>query len=82
MGRDIPSSSEPQAMYTPAGIIPRKIPKVKLTEAIVEMVRANLGITVMAKWAVAPYLKSGNLSITPVADKLAGTHMVCSDDER
>ncbi len=57
-------------ILTPAGITPKKVSKVKLTEAIVEMVRANLGITVMAKWAVAPYLKSGNLSITPVADNL------------
>ncbi len=41
------------------------IQKVQLTEAIVELVSANLGISIMAKWAVAPFLDTKPLKIIP-----------------
>ncbi|WP_320008032.1 LysR family transcriptional regulator [Maridesulfovibrio sp.] len=52
----------------PAGVTPAEITILPLTEATVEMVRAEMGITVMAGWAMAPYLKSAELKkirITP-----------------
>lgn len=50
-----------QKVLGPAGITPKKIYKVMLTEAILEMVKAGLGIGVLAKWAVAPNLKDRSL---------------------
>ena len=47
-----------QKILNPAGITPTKIYKVMLTEAILEMLKAGLGIGVLAKWAVAPNLKA------------------------
>ncbi|MEP0265579.1 LysR family transcriptional regulator [Dokdonia sp.] len=41
------------------------IQKVQLTEAIIELVSANLGISVMAKWSVAPFIHTKNLEIIP-----------------
>ncbi len=41
------------------------IQKVQLTEAIIQLVRANLGITIMAKWSVAPFLKDKELEAIP-----------------
>lgn len=48
-----------QALLIPAGITPKSVSQVQLTEAIIEMTKAGLGIAVMAKWAVADHLKSG-----------------------
>lgn len=45
----------------PAGIRPRKIQEVTLTEAIIEMVIGGLGIAALPKWTVAPQLASGAL---------------------
>jgi LysR family transcriptional regulator for metE and metH len=45
----------------PAGISPRKIQEVTLTDVIIEMVRGGLGVAALAKWAVLPQLDSGAL---------------------
>lgn len=50
-----------QKILNPEGIAPKRIYKVMLTEAIIEMVKAGIGIGVLAKWAVAPHLKSREL---------------------
>lgn len=42
----------------PAGIHPRKIQEVRLTEAIVEMVAGGLGIAGLPTWTMAPQLAS------------------------
>src|SRR5262249_14499820 len=50
-----------QQVLAPSGVTPRKISHVPLSEAILEMVRANLGIAVFARWAVSPLVASGEL---------------------
>jgi LysR family transcriptional regulator, regulator for metE and metH len=45
----------------PAGVSPRKIQEVMLTDVIIEMVRGGLGVAALAKWAVSPQLDSGVL---------------------
>ena len=45
----------------PAGVSPRKIQEVMLTDVIIEMVRGGLGVAALAKWAVSPQLDSGSL---------------------
>jgi LysR family transcriptional regulator for metE and metH len=45
----------------PAGIFPRRIQEVMLTDVIIEMVRGGLGVAALAKWAVLPQLDSGAL---------------------
>ncbi len=43
----------------PAGVEPVRVSKVPLTEAILEMVKAGMGVAVMARWVIAPALDSG-----------------------
>jgi LysR family transcriptional regulator, regulator for metE and metH len=62
-------SSLLKEILTPAGVTPRRIQQVNLTEAIIEMVVAGLGVAAMAKWAVAPQLASGTVVGLPLSGK-------------
>jgi LysR family transcriptional regulator for metE and metH len=48
-----------RSILGPAGVEPARVSQVPLTEAIVEMVKAGLGVAVMSRWAMEPALKSG-----------------------
>lgn len=50
-----------QFVLAPAKVSPGKVTVLPLTEAAIEMVKAEMGISVMANWALAPYLKSDAL---------------------
>lgn len=59
-----------QRVLKPNNIAPRRIIKMQLTEVIVEMVKADLGVAVMAKWLVAP-LMNKNIVLLPFNDAFA-----------
>jgi LysR family transcriptional regulator for metE and metH len=48
-----------QRLLRPNNVEPRRHMQLRLTEGIVEMVRAGVGIAVMSRWATSPYLDSG-----------------------
>jgi len=50
----------------PAGVRPRHLARVELTEAIIELVKANMGISVMARWAITPHVIAGTLRALPL----------------
>jgi len=50
-----------QRVLIPAGVTPRALQQVQLSEAIVELVKAGLGVATMARWAVEPYVRVGAL---------------------
>ena len=53
-------------VLTPAGVRPRRVTHIQLTEAIVEMVKAGLAVSVLPRWAVAPQLERGELVARPL----------------
>ncbi|HEX9760725.1 MAG TPA: LysR family transcriptional regulator [Candidatus Acidoferrales bacterium] len=53
-------------VLNPAGVRPAQVSAVPLTEAIVEMVKAGLGIGVMATWAVAREVNAGSVRALPL----------------
>ncbi|MEH0152853.1 LysR family transcriptional regulator [Limibacter armeniacum] len=55
-----------QMLLGPAKVSPKKITPLPLTEASVEMVRAEMGIMSMAKWAARPYLRDSSLKAVKI----------------
>ena len=53
----------------PAGIEPKKHLQVRLTEAMIELVKAGVGVAAMAQWAVAPYVASGAVVAVPLTKR-------------
>ncbi len=57
------------AVLAPAGVQPKKVMQIQVTEAVVEMIRAGMGIKVMAQWMASPYLQDGTLVSVPITSK-------------
>ena len=55
-----------QEVLLPAGISPARIEEVQLTEAITELVKAGLGVAVLARWAVQPLIDAGAIIARPL----------------
>jgi LysR family transcriptional regulator for metE and metH len=55
-----------QRLLAPAGVAPAQVLQVRLTEAIVEMTKAGLGIGALSKWAVSPHVAAGTLVAVPL----------------
>lgn len=53
-------------VLVPAGVKALRFCEVQLTEAMVEMVKAGLGISTLARWAVSEQIKTGSLVARPL----------------
>jgi LysR family transcriptional regulator, regulator for metE and metH len=62
-----------QRVLSPASVKPRNLTILPLTEASVEMVKANMGVMVMARWALKPYLNN-NSNLKAVRVTAGGLH--------
>lgn len=74
-----------QRVLNPASVKPGDLTILPLTEASVEMVKAAMGVMVMAKWALQPFLNSNHLkTIRVTPDGLFRQHYAAllNDDER
>jgi LysR family transcriptional regulator for metE and metH len=61
-----------QKILRPAGVEPERMSFVMLTEAILEMVKARLGISVMQTWTIEPAIRAGDVRAIPIT--AAGIH--------
>jgi len=55
-----------QRILRPAGVAPRRVSFVMLTEALLEMVKARLGVSVMQTWSIWPALRAGEVRAIPI----------------
>lgn len=55
------------------GVWPGNILRLKLTEAIIEMTKAQMGASVQAEWAIRPYVERGDLVAVPLGKKVRRT---------
>lgn len=58
-----------QVVLRPLGLAPAKTTTVRLTEAIIEMARAGIGVAALAEWAVQPYAESGRIATKRITRK-------------
>lgn len=49
-------------VLAPAGVTPLSLTKVPTTDAVIELVRAGMGVAVLNRWAVLPHLRSNVLA--------------------
>ncbi len=63
-----------QMILAPAGVSPSQVSALQLTEAILELVKAGMGVSVLARWAVEPYLEAaaGSLRLVPINHPAVG----------
>ena len=55
-----------QRVLVPAGVTPRRFSLIQLTEAMIELTKAGLGICALARWAVEPHVRAGTLCAIPI----------------
>lgn len=55
-----------ERVLRPAGVVPARVSKFQLTEALLELVKAGHGVSALANWAVAPLATSGAVAATPL----------------
>lgn len=61
-----------QEVLLPAGVRPARVTTIQVTEGIIELVKAGMGVAVLARWAVAPHLEAGTLCAVRITR--AGIH--------
>jgi LysR family transcriptional regulator for metE and metH len=49
--------------FVPAKVYPNQVRRVQLTEAIIEMVRAEMGVSILARWLAEPYVRTKGLAM-------------------
>lgn len=52
---------EYELFFKPNNVLPKKVVQVGFNEAIIELVKVNMGITIMSKQHITPYLEEGDL---------------------
>lgn len=72
------NSSILNEFFKPANQWPNQIMRMQLTEAVIEMVKADMGIGILAEWSVQPYIERGELIPIPLNKKIRRTWYVVS----
>ncbi len=58
-----------QKYLIPEGIKPKKVMQIQVIDAVIQMVKARMGIKVIAKWMIEPYLEDNRLVAIPITKK-------------
>ena len=66
--RTIMPGHEHDRLFRPAAVHPRRYITVELPEAIVELVAAGFGVSVLASWAVAPQVRWGTIACSKLTE--------------
>lgn len=76
---------EYERFIRPSGVIPQQVEVVEMTDAIIELISAGLGMSILSKWAVEAGLKTQRLSCTQLGEKgldLAWSALIRESEKR
>ncbi|MFT6692316.1 MAG: LysR family transcriptional regulator for metE and metH [Colwellia sp.] len=59
---------EYELFFKPQNVLPYKVVQVGFNEAIVELVKVNMGVTIMSKQLIVPYLTEGEIKTMPIGE--------------
>jgi LysR family transcriptional regulator for metE and metH len=59
---------EYELFFKPNNVLPYKVVQVGFNEAIVELVKVNMGLTIMSKQLIVPYLADGEIKTMPLGE--------------
>jgi len=60
---------EYERFIRPSGVIPQQVELVEMTDAIIELISAGLGMSILSKWAVEAALQTQRVSCTRLGEK-------------
>ena len=66
---DIPEEESMMYQFLFSNGSPKKLYKMSLTEAMIQLAKAGLGVATLANWAVKPHLDSGELIAVRITEK-------------
>ena len=67
--RDSLPGFEYERFIRPAGVIPRLMKLVEMPDAIIELINANLGTSILSRWANQTAIHNGKVSAIPLGSK-------------
>lgn len=59
---------EYELFFKPQNVLPKKMVQVGFNEAIIELVKVNMGLTIMPRQLIEPYLADGEIKTVPLGD--------------
>lgn len=59
---------EYELFFKPQNVLPYKVVQVGFNEAIVELVKVNMGVTIMSEQLIGPYLTEGEIKTMPIGE--------------
>ncbi len=66
---DMPIEHFSRMIWPDTPVIPQKVMRIGQPNAIIELVKAGIGISVAPRWAVRSYLNSGELAAIPLSEQ-------------
>jgi len=59
---------EYELFFKPQNVLPKKMVQVGFNEAIIELVKVNMGLTIMSNQLISPYLVDGDIKTVPLGE--------------
>lgn len=59
---------EYELLFKPQNVLPYKVVQVGFNESIIELVKVNMGVTIMSKQLIVPYLTEGEIKTMPIGE--------------